>query len=412
MKATAQFSKATLSNRANATTPVGAKLSRAMHDNRPRLTAQRQLQSAADTKMRAGTYAPVIQGYFIKADGKHTHTEYPSTADSDRLWNEYFVPELTGILSAALQSKYKEDLIKAGQNSKRLHNIREIVERIYDTERGKEKLANSNEPIALGSPIEDWASPRALPKVKLVKRECQIGSDGQDKEKHSTAEYQREGSENTKRIELDEFTKGQAREERKAARKGDAEQVAEAQPQATYLLKTLISDKIKDWDCTSSLARYLAHVVWPMLPNTEEGQFIELIIREMDDAVAKREKDYQASSIIISADVTNKKCKDAAPVEIERKTCITEARKLLKKALGNGENSPSGQNDVPFIQDVIKRDYAKVGTADWLKPNSFNVNKGFSSNVSFGMSIVHWQTIILFDWMIATKILKTIHTWH
>ncbi len=416
MKTSAQPSKNVATSCANASVPVTNKLARVIPDNRPRLIAQRQLQLAANNKLRTGAHASVIQGYFeIGATGQKTHEKYPSPDDRVLLWNEFLAPQLQGLLSNGLQEKYKKFILDGAQKPTKAVTISDLVGYIYDKERANEKLRDGSA-ISISKSLDEWVSPQALPQAALVGRAYQIGSSGQEKDKHSTATYRRmrDGDTEEKSIELDNFTKGQAREERRAQKKGVEQETAEEQEMTDHLLKNIIKGKIKEWDCNTSLVRYLAHTVWPMLPDNEEGRYLELVMREMDDVVTIREKEHQASSLVISPTPQNKKCNSEDRLVINRRDCVKEARKLLKEALNkSGESgSPSSQSDVHFIEEVIRRDKKEVNGMNWLKPNSFQVANTFKCDVDFGMSIVHWRTILLFDWMLAARILKTISTWH
>lgn len=225
-----------------------------------------------------------------------------------------------------------------------------------------------------------------------------------DKPKHTRATYrftkpegeaEEESGVNTLGVSLDDYTKARAK----------SAATAKAAPTLGYTAEQL-KNYIGLWNCSTSLIQFLAPFIFRHLGKNPDGRKWEAIVREYARiADEERASESQNASIGIRS-------RAGASITLLRSAFEKPAREKLKSVLMSGTDVPTNNDGVYFFDALIREKMLADGHRDLLVNPDGNENTRFELNTDriqqsgqdIGMTMVHWRTILYFDWVLAADL--------
>ena len=263
---------------------------------------------------------------------------------------------------------YKENLLNLAMSKKKyeLTTICDQMARVFEMQ------------AASASSVGSLAPPEGMESTRVRLQDP-------DKPKHTTAYYDRSGTQGTQQIELDEYTK--KGEERRARVRGGQQ----------GWTKREMKFAIQAWNCKVPLVQHIAPVVFEHLENTDEGRAWEVRLREMARVLQVRITEAQNLELVITP-----KGEGENKVTLIRSDYDVEARKRVQAELVKGTALPGSQSEVNFYDDLIRPRIPP----DWQTSDSGQLTLDPQKADSAAMTLTHWRTITFFDWLLGDDLMK------
>jgi hypothetical protein len=377
-----------------------------LNDNRPQAIAQRKIQETASnspqvkqlralqkmandssqvkqlgalqkmvnsnpqvTKTDGISTEKTIQGYFTLF-GKKTNneTDFPKVDVGD-LWLN-LRQEFTRLgLSDTLIGEYQEFIMEWAMDGKRwtFETAKGLLAKMAAAKLKGEEAISSGSPTGMTSVVPELVG---------------------DKEKHTTARYtftdaSAAGGTANETLDLDKYTK-----------RGESDLTAGTWKKEDILFAMRL------WSLKAPLVQHLAQFVLPKLAKTDRKW--EMYLREMERVLGERITEAKNKEFSIRSKDQSK------TVAFNRSTFEVEARAKVQEKLLARTAPPDSQNDIPFFDDLIRAVLDKEGVSNWYT-SAEGTQLVFDSQKiekNPGMTLVHWRTILLFDWQVGNEIWK------
>lgn len=321
------------------------------------------------TKTDGISTGKTIQGYFTLF-GKRTNnkTDFP-TADVDDLWLNIQQEFIKLGLKDTFIEEYKEFIMEWALDGKNrtFETYKGMLVKMAASKLKGEEAISSTSPTGMTSVVPELESSR---------------------DKHTTAVYtftdaSAAGGTAKETLDLDKYTK-----------KGGSDLTAGAWQKADILFAMRL------WSLKAPLVQHLAQFILPKLAKADRKW--EMYLREMERVLGERITESKNKEFSIRSKDQSK------TVAFNRSTFEVKARAEVQKKLAAGIAPPDSQNDIPFFDDLIRDELDKEGVSNWYTSGKGTQLVFDSSKIEKnpGMTLVHWRTILLFDWQLGNEIWK------
>lgn len=356
-----------------------------MLNNSTQVKQLRAVQSMANNRSGHAKNIPAhkpLQGYFtitVDEEEKDTNnlTDFPLAAE-DTLWAKLKPLLTTEKVTDAFLEEYKDVVLKLARApvKRTILNATRYFESMIKAKTDGEK------------PVSDVST------TGMTNTTAQ--SDG-DKPKHASVTYlynNGAGGTEAASFALDKYTK-----------KGESDLGAGAWSKET------IKIGIRLWTMKEPLVRHLAQWVLPKLGTVDKAhRKWEMYIREMERVLIERTTEAMNRTLTITPKPLARLLpgqKQPEAVSFTRKTLEVSAREKVKEKLLADTAPPGSQNEIPFFDDLIRKVLDDKGLKTWYTTDEGTALKWGPKVLNDpGMTLVHWRTILLFDWQAGNEIWK------